>query len=632
MTKNLEQRFAGMSTYMPEKIWQARQHYFDSGLMPWDLLDSTLLNSWERCSQSGRNAQEHVAFEPVERGKLSYLLEAENQWLALARPELDRLAHSIAKAGYAVMLTNTKGSVLAVSGVIEQHSSALRSAFRPGVDVSERAIGTSAMSLALTEEMPIRVMGAEHFFSDNQIFHCFANPIFDHKGGLLGIIDISRDVPGLSSSVIQLAQEWAVRIEQRLFECLPAFIRLEFEGVSGARIAFDRDGQLVAASRAANHLIDMPLKPFQFTFEDIFHERFESWSSNLVLNEATFLEMSLRGGVKLRAQGIAAQSRSWSMGRTPKANEKPVPSVHVLPQDTAFRSNFEKALRAFRAKIPTLITGETGVGKDFAAKSLHHLAFGESAPFVAVNCGAIAPELIASELFGHVEGAYTGAVRGGGIGKIEAANGGVVLLDEIGDMPLKLQVALLRVLDSCEVMPVGGNKPRIVDVSFICATNRNLAKMVKDGEFREDLYYRISGFCLNIPALRERHDFKSVVRSVCRQLKLPPDVVDDELAENLSLLPWPGNIRQLQHAIRVAVAVQSEGARLAMTDFVNVAGVDQKKSERPTAMDFRSSEAHAIEHALRLSEGNVTQAATVLGVSRATLYRKIKATRLADRE
>jgi transcriptional regulator of acetoin/glycerol metabolism len=618
---------AGVPSYMPEKIWQARQHYFDSGLRPLDLLDPTLLNSWERCSQTGRNAQEHVAFEPVERGKLSYLLEAENQWLAVARPELERLAHSIAKAGYAAMLTNTKGSVLAVAGVIEQHSSALRLAFRPGVDVSERAIGTSAMSLALAEERPIRVMGAEHFFSDNQIFHCFANPIFDHKGALLGSIDITRDVPGLSSSVIQLAQECAVRIEQKLFEELPAFIRVEFEGVAGARIAFDRDGQLVAASRAANQLIDMPLKPFQFTFEDIFHERFESWSSKLARNESSVVEMSLHDGVKLRAQGVAAKGRSWALGHIKKSIEPLAKSAHVLPQDTAFRVNFEKASRAFRARIPILITGETGVGKEFAAKSLHAQAGGAAAPFVAVNCGSIAPELIASELFGHVEGAYTGATRGGSIGKIEAANGGVVLLDEIGDMPLKLQVALLRVLDSGEVVPVGGNKPRTVDANFICATNKNLAKMVQDGEFREDLYYRISGFCLHIPALRERRDFKSVVQSVCHHLRMPLDVVDDALADYLSLLPWPGNIRQLQHAIRVAVAVQAEGTGLSKADFSNVTGLGRTEPDPGSAMDLRTQESHAIERALQTSNGSVARAASVLGVSRATLYRKVKAAR-----
>jgi transcriptional regulator of acetoin/glycerol metabolism len=555
------------------------------------------------------------------------LLDAENQWLAVARPELERLAHSIAKAGYAAMLTNTKGSVLAVAGVIQQHSSALRLAFRPGVDVSEQAIGTSAMSLALAEERPIRVMGAEHFFSDNQIFHCFANPIFDHKGALLGSIDITRDVPGLSSSVIQLTQECAVRIEQKLFECLPAFIRVEFEGVSGARIAFDRDGQLVAVSRAANHLIDMPLKPFQFTFEDIFHERFESWSSNLARNETTSMEMSLHGGVKLRAQSIATLGRSWSVGNTKIAEFKPSQSVHVLPQDTAFRANFEKAIRAFRANVPVLITGETGVGKEFAAKLLHDQTCGQAAPFVALNCGSIAAELIASELFGHVEGAYTGAVRGGSIGKIEAANGGVVLLDEIGDMPLKLQVALLRVLDSCEVVPVGGNKPRAVKVNFICATNKNLAKMVQDGEFREDLYYRISGFCLSIPALRERQDFNSVLQSVCNHLRMPPEMMDDALVHYLSGLPWPGNVRQLQHAVRVAAALQSDGSRLTQADFDNVAGSSPKKQLPETSMNLRTQETLAIERALENSKGSMAQAASALGVSRATLYRKVKAAR-----
>lgn len=630
--KNSVRDVTGPLSYRPEKIWQARQHYFDRGLRPLELLDTSLLQSWERCTQTGRSAQEHVTFEPVERSKLSFLLEAEQRWLALAQPELDHLANSIAKAGYAAMLTNTKGSVVAVAGLMERHSKALRWAFRPGVDVSESAIGTSAMSLAMAEQRPISVMGGEHFFCDNQIFHCFANPIFDHKGAVLGSIDITRDVPGLSSTVIQLAQECAVRIEQKIFESLPAFVRVEFEGVAGARIAFDRDGQLVAASRAANLLIDMPLEPFQFSFEDIFHERFESWTTKLARGNTSYIDMSLRDGVQLRAKGVAAADRNWVMGHAKAAVVQAESSVYVLPQDTVFRNSLERAIKAFSARIPVLITGETGVGKEFAARSLHHHVCGRSAPFVAINCGSIAPELIASELFGHVEGAYTGAARGGGIGKIEAASGGAVLLDEIGDMPLALQVALLRVLDSGEVLPVGSNKARTVNVSFICATNKDLAQMVQAGSFREDLYYRISGFRLNIPALRERRDFRMVVAGICRNLKLPPEVLDDALLDVLAKHPWPGNIRQLQHAIRVALAVQSDGSQLTETDFESFLGQGIGMQGSEMKMDLKTQEIHFIEKALQASNGNRAKAASLLGLSRATVYRKIKAAGITVRK
>lgn len=618
---------AGRSVYMPERIWQARQHYFDEGLAPSGLLDNYLLKSWERCAQTGRSAQEHVTFEPVEKGELSSLLQAEQRWLSLARPELGRLADSIAKAGYAAMLTNTKGSVLAVAGLTERHSKALRWAFRPGVDVSESAIGTSAMSLAIAEEKPVSVMGAEHFFSDNQIFHCFANPIFDHRGRLLGSIDITRDVPGLSSSVILLAQECAVRIEQRMFESLPAFLRVEFDGMAGARVAFDRDGQLVAASRAANLLIDMPLEPFEFTFEDIFHERFESWSSKFLRSNSPVVELSLRDGVQLRGQGTTSKKEVKSISSSYRAEGASSGVIHVLPQDVVFRSNLDRAIRAFRAKIPILITGETGVGKEFAARSIHQQVCADSTPFVAINCGSIAPDLIASELFGHVEGAYTGAARGGNVGKIEMANGGTVLLDEIGDMPLPLQVALLRVLDSGEILPVGGSKPRSVNVNFICATNKNVVGMVQDGTFREDLYYRISGFDLKIPALRDRQDFNVVVDGICRNLKLRREIIDDDLADYLSGFPWPGNIRQLQHSIRVAVAMQSDAGALKVSDFQDMLGDMRPEQGTTPKANLRIQETYLIEKALKNSNGNVAKAASVLGLSRATMYRKVKSIR-----
>ena len=631
-------------SYAPERIWQARERFFEHGLQPTGYVDASLIASWERCLQSGFSARESIAFESVKRSDLQHLLDAEQHWLPTARAELERLANGIRQAGYAAMLTDARGSVLAVAGQLEQHSDAFRWAFRPGVDVSERAIGTSAMGLAIADQKPVRVLGGEHFFADNQIFHCFAAPIFDHQGSLLGTIDISSDKPGLPGGLMLLAQDCAHRIEARLFAALPAYLRVQLEGLQEARLAFNREGQLIAASRSARALVSLTSHTSHTDvcrFEDIFDDRFDHWARQLRRSTSSEFALCLRNGIQLRGQRLGDLPPPRTL---PTAAPASTQSPWQLPSDAAFRAELEKAVRAFKAHIPILIRGETGAGKELAARTIHHLGTENGAPFVAINCGNFAPELIASELFGHVDGAFTGAARGGHIGKIEAANGGTVLLDEVGDMPLPVQVALLRVLDNGEVIPVGGVQPKHVRVRFVCATHKNLLQMVQQGSFRQDLYFRLCGFQLRVPALRERHDFAQVVDGVCQQLQLPPSLLSATARSYLADLPWPGNVRQLRHTISLAAALQTVPGPLQVTDFIeqssdadappvpNAPRVPAQHAEQHAPISSLSigqssisqTRDQAITQALVQHHGKVEAAARALGISRATLYRKLK--------
>jgi len=503
--------------YRPERIWEARQHYFNDGQLPVGLLDQPLLRSWERCRQSGRAPQEHVVFDPVERSHLSALLEREHRLLQAARPELDVLAGRVSEVGYAVLLTDTVGQVLAVAGALDRHCPPMRQAFRPGVDVSEAAIGTSAMAVALAEQRTVRVLGPEHYFANNQIFHCCAAPVFDPRGRLMGTVDVTRDAPQLVTGVMGLTHQCAQQIEQRLFDALPVFMRIELPDTQGATLAFDRDGVLLAANGAARHLFDMPVLREGCTFEDLFEGRFDTWASRANRQPAGRLPLHMHGGVRL--QGVSLPQRpATRVSISPVVPASAPRTVTPTGATTPLAPEHSVALRALEAGLPVLVTGETGAGKEVAARALHQASRRAQAPFLAINCGALTPELIASELFGHVEGAFTGAVRGGSIGKFEAARGGTVFLDEIGDMPLPLQVALLRVLDRGEVLPVGATQPRAVDVRVVCATHRDLQALVVEGRFREDLVYRISGFVLAVPPLRERDDFDAIVDSLCHQI------------------------------------------------------------------------------------------------------------------
>jgi transcriptional regulator of acetoin/glycerol metabolism len=611
--------------YRPDQILQARRSYFAEGRLPsagW--VDQALVRSWQRCGELGLAVHEPLDYGPVGQAVLRRLLEEKRELLDAAQPAIDKLAQAVSGAGYAVLLTDATSRALIVAGHLESRSTLMRQAFRPGVDLCEATTGTTAMALALTEQHAACVMGAEHYFADNHFLHCYAVPVFDHRGHVSGAIDITRDTPGLSSSAMTLSLRCAQRIERRLFDRQAAFVRIALESdnaLKDARLAFDHDGRWLAASRAACRLLDKPFVTDGMHFEDLFEQRFSNVVAALRRHPGR-LALHLHGGVRLHASSPdAANAPTRQRG----ALLPPATAVSSAPMDTIFQASLTRARRAFDAGVPVLISGETGAGKEVAARALHKSSQRGDGPLIAINCGAIAPELVASELFGHVEGAYTGARRGGASGRIAAAQGGTVLLDEIGDMPLDLQVALLRVLDTGEVVPVGAAQAVAVDVRFICATHRDLPALVAAGRFREDLYHRLAGFILTVPPLRLREDFDAVLDTLCARIGCDPQRVGTALRMVLRTRRWPGNVRELQHALRLAVALAEDDEPLGVAHFTEPTSRPSAHSpflEKPVD-SLKDMQRRAIDVALQQTGGNVTAAAKLLGMGRATLYRKL---------
>lgn len=299
------------------------------------------------------------------------------------------------------------------------------------------------------------------------------------------------------------------------------------------------------------------------------------------------------------------------------------------------------ALRASRSKSNVLITGESGTGKELFAQAIHHASDRSTKPFVAVNCGAIPKELVGSELFGYEEGAFTGAKKGGHIGKIEQAQGGTLFLDEIGEMPLDVQVFLLRFLDSGEITRLGGKKSVAVDVRVISATNRNLYECVQSGAFRLDLYYRLNVLHLSLPPLRQRQeDFEDLIEHFLRDLsprlgKSATHVAPDALALFIGR-DWPGNLRELRNVIERCVNLMPDGVEVmdaaclpegAFSDSRSPIAVDNQKATDGTDIFFsgyRSYERAEIQKLLVECRGNKKRVAECMGISRATLYSKMK--------
>jgi sigma-54 dependent transcriptional regulator, acetoin dehydrogenase operon transcriptional activator AcoR len=292
--------------------------------------------------------------------------------------------------------------------------------------------------------------------------------------------------------------------------------------------------------------------------------------------------------------------------------------------------------------------GETGTGKEVFAKAIHDASARADKPFVAINCASIPESLIESELFGYSRGAFTGARREGMKGKIEQAHGGTLFLDEIGDMPLTLQTRLLRCLETCEIMPLGCEKPVKVDMHVISATHRDLESMVQHDEFREDLYYRLNGLRLEMVPLREREDRTDLILEVLAMENEEQEEVrfSQDVLALLLAYDWPGNLRQLRNVIRTALAIHEgttieiadlpyellDATRKAssaevpvmepmpMTDSMMPVGNTDANTENPLHMAERITLLQALER----NDWNISGTAKMLNMSRNTLYRKLK--------
>jgi len=333
----------------------------------------------------------------------------------------------------------------------------------------------------------------------------------------------------------------------------------------------------------------------------------------------------------------------------PSASPRHAPRYRDIGQlaagDELMRDLVERGKRLIDRGIPVLILGETGTGKEYLARALHDYSARRRASWIAINCASIPESLAESELFGYAKGAFSGALPGGMKGKVQQADGGTLFLDEIGDMPFALQTRLLRVLSEREVIPLGALRPVPVDVQLICATHQDLKTLVAEGRFREDLYYRIAGGVLRLPALRDRSDRPALVmQMIADELGHPADesMLDPVALQRLLAYPWPGNLRQMHAVIRYSCAVMNDG-RITLRDlpeelmqFQPVTLAQVLPLHRPASRTAAgtSSQANAADpgrdertrviEALNGSRWNISAASRQLGMCRASLYRKLR--------
>ncbi len=643
------------------KINRARVEFFSRGTVPSGLVPDFIVNSWKRSAAKGVEAESRSGNCPaIAADELALLREKNSDLLLHSLPVIENLYEQIIHTSSMVLLTDAAGVVLHTVGDPDFIDKARKVSLQPGGMWSEDARGTNAIGTAIVEQTPIVVHNVEHFATANHFLTCSASPIFDPRGRILGVLDVSGDGRAQQQHTMALVRISAQQIENQMFSTgfeqdvmLHFHVRPEFIGTLYEGIAvFSRDGRFVAANRSA--LLHLGIDRFQaqaLTFASLFNDSLNT----LIEQPGPFLQPirqirtksgfaiycrakagtigAARGGASTRAMGSAPPATGMG-GRQPLLEELEL-------GDAGMRAIIAKVRKVLVHDIPVLIEGESGTGKELFARAMHYSGSRFAGQFVALNCAALPDGLIEAELFGYQEGAFTGARRKGHTGKIRQADGGTLFLDEIGDMPLQLQARLLRVLQERAVYPLGGTDGYQVDFALICATNRKIREEVAAGRFREDLYYRLNGLLITLPRLREREDRLALAGDIIEKLagyrgdiRLSREVLD--IFENH---PWPGNIRQMHNVLRTAIALVGHDEEITPEhlpeDFLDqyqrlfcTAGesvrIESIASAEIEPANLDDLEMLAIHKAMEECGGNISAAARRLGISRNTLYRRLQ--------
>lgn len=613
----------------------AREKLHLEGEVPDGVLRAEIDASWRRSLSHGVhfNAKHELALESS--ASLEVLLASNRLLIDAAMPAIDYLATRQGKEGL-IILANSDATILAVEGRADRLKGSGLQDITLGACWSEAARGTNALGTALVDARPILIDCGEHYLDRLSEYSCTSVPIHCPQGDILGVLDLTREGPlGRVHDSTALLAMAVSQIESRVFNTsYPEEIVLAFhsrrqylESPWQGLLAVSLGGQILAVSAQACQLLNAERSA-------LVGRRCEEF---LGVDGLQLLARLQQGGVGSlqTAKGeffyktLRAPQRSINVSSTARSVSKPAKNQPDLETLAGNNVRYSRALRMARQglanELPVLLLGETGTGKEVIARALHLAGSRCDKPFIAVNCAAIPEGLIESELFGYREGAFTGSRRGGMIGRLQQAHGGTLFLDEIGDMPLALQARLLRVLQDRKVAPLGAGEEQDIDVALICATHRDLKRLVEDKHFREDLFYRVNGISVMLPALREREDFSTLVNSLLGKLGAPAVKLREDLNSLLAGYHWPGNIRQLEMVLRTALAMREEGEIELSLEHLPDSMLDElNTSDRPQTGRIRENELELIRQSLDSHQGNVSAAADALGISRATLYRKLK--------
>ncbi|MEW9673783.1 sigma-54-dependent Fis family transcriptional regulator [Ammoniphilus sp. 3BR4] len=599
--------------------------------------------SWKRCQTKDLDPSRMDKEHRLGEYEMTDLYDKYAELLHYSTPILEDIYHSVRGSESLLLIAAPEGYIIDTLGDPYFLRLTENVSLQKGANWLEESKGTNAIGTAIVEKQPVLVYGNQHYCHDNHFLACAAAPIRHPDGQVLGILNLSCHQKNYHPFVLSLIKRAAHSIEQALLlshtqkqkDKLTEDLTFIYDHHPSSLITLNKEGGITRLNYSASRTIGCSeqiaigkhissiiseLNPSALVGAQGQKIRFKNQVFTPYLLSSDNAEescMILRGEVE---KGHGTLSNHYHF-------------TDIISNDPLMNETISFAKRAAQVDISLFISGESGTGKELFAQSIHGASLRSNKPFIAINCSAIPESLLESELFGYEKGAFTGAKSGGQEGKFEAANGGTLFLDEIGDMPLAAQATLLRVLQERCVTRIGGITPRPIDVRVIAATHKDLQKEIMEGRFRADLYYRLNGFTLKLPPLRERTDLLLLAEHILSRIPFQKEKA--ELTEDAKAFikeyDWPGNFRQLQNTLQQAAFLANhhpitKSLLLSLCPtFANAPSMEKEYSAKENPVSLQEHEMTVIKQVLEQTKGNISQAAKHLNIGRNTLYRKLKA-------
>jgi transcriptional regulator with PAS, ATPase and Fis domain len=665
-----------MNSNQNPEIYEAWDVFVNKGIILEGTIRAEIARSWQRSRGIDLDAKHR---QQLPNRMLQARLAQNVKLLSLARPIMQEISEI--EGHDFVALADSNGYIVDIAGGARSHKFL-------GFRFSEKDIGTNPIGTALIEDEALEIKGPEHYCRYYHSTHGAAVPVHSIDGAIIGVLAVYNFSDVLPAGMLQTLKLGVKVIEnQMLYKSEQSEIIHIYHNTCSSIIDFFQDGIFVVD--AHDNIININQSGMNILGIKDRDSLIGEFLGNMLADDSSVLaqllsndpnkfisKFSLKGaegivpcslvrrritqnsdGTQQTILGFAADGENveseTQYAFVDSYGEELSSFNNLIGHSEKWNEIKKLSRRAARVSSSVLIEGESGTGKELVAHAIHDES-GLKGPFIAINCGAIPKELLQSELFGYEEGAFTGAKKGGGIGKLEMGDGGTVFLDEIGEMPFEMQVNLLRFLQDKIITPVGSTKSKKVEVRIIAATNRKLKNEVRMGRFREDLFYRLNVINIELPSLRERKlDIPLITRffidTLCCQLKRDVLSISDNAMNMLCNYNWPGNVRELRNVIENAIVFTESNfiSEDILPSYLKGAGSLNKISssnqlnneissdENPNGITIgearkfkqRMTEEMERDKILQLLDqyaGNISEVARVMGVSRNTIYRRMK--------
>ncbi|MDH7577078.1 MAG: sigma 54-interacting transcriptional regulator [Bacillota bacterium] len=628
----------------------------DSGLLP-----ISILSSWKRSYEYKvdpylTKINCSVASDFEER------LSAKKQLLDIAIPYLTGFYKITEDSDFVFIVTDENGLILEIIGNSKLIQQMKDYNVVPGMYMEEKTFGTTAVVLALLHNKSVQIVATEHFCKIFHPFTCSAAPIHNFKGKIIGLIMIlalwekahPHTLGMVTSTANAIETLVALNEEKQNVQLVSNFQNTIIESFGSSLLVVDNLGKITHVNSHAVELLELAEDEIRgskiesiSTELGIIYEVLKRQEEKIVEHGVTIYTKNRVIDFSLSCYPVNHQGKTIGaivilrepelvkkiVNRTAHSNAKFVFS-DIIGQNENLLKAINLAKTASKSSSSVLLLGESGSGKELFAQAIHNASLRRNGPFISVNCAAIPRELLGTELFGYEEGAFTGAKKGGNFGKFELAHNGTIFLDEIGEMPLEMQIILLRVLEDKKVTRIGGARSIPVDVRVIAATNRKLREDALTGRFRLDLFFRLNVLNIELPPLRERKDdipllVDNFILRYSTSLGKKIRGITPEALEELCNYNWPGNIRELSNVIERAVHITSS-CYIGVKDLPEEVRSCNSNLSNREILSIRNYEKEMIIQLLTHFKGNKTKVASELGISRATLYRHLEKFRIME--